>query len=143
MNLLTNEETLITSKGNNIILTNRRIYMKQSQWGSAYSISIFLEDISSLETKYNSNIIFILLAVISVLAGVYLAKENGQALVAGLIFGALFLALWFYTRKHIISISSDGGASLNFKVEGMADDKIDAFIASVSDAKLKRTEELH
>lgn len=39
------------------------------------------------------------------------------------------------SRRHIISISSDGGAALNFEVTGMSTEAIDDFIYNVSLAK--------
>ncbi len=144
MKLLPNEEKLITSNENKIILTNHRIQMTDSVWGQSFTISIFLEDISSLEIKYKSNIIFIILGVIYLLGGVYMARQGGsEAMIGGLVLGGIFFALWWFTRKHIISISSDGGASLNFMVQGMGEDKIADFIHNVSLAKQTRVNQLH
>ena len=145
MKLLPNEEKLITSNADKIILTNHRIQMTDSVWGQSFTISIFLEDISSMEIKYKSNILFIILGVICVLGGVYTAGQHGgsEAMIGGLVLGGIFFALWWFTRKHIISISSDGGASLNFMVQGMGKDKIADFIHNVSLAKQTRVNQLH
>jgi len=144
MKLLPTEEKLITSNEDKIILTNHRIQMTDSVWGQSITISIFLEDISSLEIKYKSNIIFIILSIICLLGGASSAGQEGStALIGGLVFGGIFFALWWFTRKHIISISSDGGASLNFMVQGMGDDKIDDFIHNISLAKQTRVNQLH
>lgn len=138
MLMLTNEEKLVTSNQDKVVLTNQRVFMRESQWGQSYAISIFLEDISSVETKYKSNIFFIVVAVISIVVGVVLGAKQR----VGLIVGGIFLLLWWFSRKHIISISSDGGSTMNFLVEGMRDEKIEGFIQSVSEAKLKRVNEL-
>ena len=144
MKLLPNEEKLITSNEDKIILTNHRIQMTDSVWGQSFTISIFLEDISSIEMKYKSNILFIILGVICVLGGVYMGGQNGgsESMIGGLVLGGIFFALWWFTRKHIISISSDGGASLNFMVQGMGDEKIANFIHNVSLAKQTRVNQL-
>ncbi len=59
MKLLPNEEKLITSNEDRIILTNFRITKRDEIWGKSYRISIFLEDISSIEVHFKSNCIFL------------------------------------------------------------------------------------
>ena len=54
----------------------------------------------------------------------------------------MFIALWWFSRKHLVSISSNGGKSLNFIVEKMTDDNIEDFVIKVQEAKLKRVNEL-
>jgi hypothetical protein len=145
MKLLPNEEKLIISNADKIILTNHRIQMNDSVWGQSYTISIFLEDISSIEIKYKSNLIFIIFGVLSILAGVFLAGEHngGQEIILGLVGGGVFLAFWWFSRKHIISISSDGGSVMKFIVSSMSDDKIADFIYNVSLAKQTRLNQLY
>jgi hypothetical protein len=144
MKLLPNEEKLITSNADKIILTNHRIQMTDSVWGQSFTVSIFLEDISSIEIKYKSNILLIILGVICVLGGFYMAGQSrgSEGMIGGLVLGAIFFAIWWFTRKHIISIASDGGASLNFMVQGMGDEKINDFIHNVSLAKQTRVNQL-
>lgn len=144
MKLLPNEENLVTSNGDKIILTNHRIQMTDSVWGQSFTVSIFLEDISSIEIKYKSNILLLILGAICVLGGFYMAGQHGgnDGMIGGLVLGGIFFAIWWFTRKHIISISSDGGASLNFMVQGMGDEKINNFVHDVSLAKQKRVNQL-
>ncbi len=144
MKLLPNEDRLLSSNGDKVILTNYRILMTESVWGQSFSISIFLEDISSIETKYKSNIFLLIIGAICVLVGFYSATNGGgQAMVIGVVIGGIFFAIWWFTRKHIISISSNGGALLNFMVQGMDDDIINNFVYRVSLAKLTRVNQLH
>jgi len=137
MKLLPNEEKLITSDNNNIVLTNYRIQMTDSEWGQSFSISIFLENISSIEIKYKSSIILLILGAICAIGSIYLKNPEGFIICA-----ILFAAYWF-TRKHIISISSDGGSSLSFLVQGMDDEKINDFVHNVSLAKQTRVNQLY
>jgi hypothetical protein len=67
MMLLSNEEELISSNGGKIILTNQCIHQDDREWGNAYSITIFLEDISSIEMRYSSNMIFLILGILAAL----------------------------------------------------------------------------
>ncbi len=136
MKLLSNEKELLTSNGNKIILTNYRIQLKDSIWGQSFAIIIFLEDISSIEVKYKSNLLFIALAILSLLFTVY-SNNN-----IGFLISCIFFAIWWFTRKHIIAIAPNGGSVLNFQVEGMNDSVIYDFIDNVSSAKLNRIGEL-
>ena len=61
MKLLQNEEKLITSEEDRMILTNYRITKRDEIWGKSYKISIFLEDISSIEVHFKSNIVFLII----------------------------------------------------------------------------------
>ena len=144
MTLLPNEQEIVTSNGNKVILTNLRIQMNDSNWGSSYSIEIFHEDISYVETRYKSNIVFLILGCLGILYGLYAASQSyGESLNAGFILGAVFLIMWWFSRRHVISISSDGGSSLNFEVGQMSREQIDNFISKVQTAKLRRVNQLH
>lgn len=143
MKLLPNELEVVTSNDNKIILTNHRIQMNDSMWGQSFFISIFLEDISSIETKYKSYIFFLILAGISVLGGIFGVVSGNEEAFLSLIFGGIFFAAWWFTRKHVISISSNGGSSLNFIVQGMGNEQINDFVYKVSLAKQTRVNQLH
>ena len=142
MNLLPNEEKLVSSNEDKIILTNHRIHLTDSVWGQSFTISIFLEDISSIEIKYKSTILFIILGVLCILGGFYASAQGGSFL-GGIFLGGIFLALWWFTRKHVVSVSSNGGSSLNFIVQGMADEKISDFVHKISVAKQTRVNQIH
>ena len=140
MKFLQNEEEIISSNADKIVLTNQRIMMKDEVWGKSFKISIFLEDISSIETHYKSNVLFLIIGAILALAGLSMSATHGggQMAVGGLVVGGICIAIWWFSRKHLVTISSDGGSHLNFVVEQMSDDKIEDFITNVQEAKLKR-----
>jgi len=140
MKLLQNEEGLIASNAGKINLTTHRIFMKDEIWGNSYSISIFLEDISSVEIKFKSNPIIMILGVLACLAGFFAGK---QAIIGGIVVGCILIAIWWFTRKHVIIVSSNGGSNLSFIVEGMSEDKINDFTDSIQEAKLKRVNQLY
>ncbi len=141
MKLLQNEEILVSTNEDIVLLTNHRITMKDEVWGKSFKISIFLEDISSVETHYKSNIIFLIIGVILAIGGLLMSAEGDMG-VAGLIVGGIFIALWWFSRKHLVTISSDGGKALNFAVEQMTDDKIEEFVTKIQEAKLERVNRL-
>lgn len=143
MKLLPNEEKLITSNEDRIILTNFRITKRDEIWGKSYRISIFLEDISSIEVHFKSNIILLSIGILLILAGGVIGDLGGAESSAGpLLLGGIFIAVWWFSRKHIVTVSSDGGSSLNILVKGMSDAKIEDFITSIQEVKLKRMNEL-
>lgn len=145
MKLLPNEQKLITSSDDDVILTDHRIYMTEKVLGQSYTISIFLEDIRSIEIKYKSKLIFIVLGVLFFLAGVFLSGQSSKSelFLAGLIISIIFLGLWMITRKHIISVKSISSSSLDVPVHNMSEDKINNFVHAVSVAKQKRINQLH
>ena len=59
-----------------------------------------------------------------------------------LVVGAIFLALWWFSRRHIISIHSNGGKPLEFIVGQMSDAQIEHFFDKVQLAKAERMREL-
>jgi hypothetical protein len=145
MKLLQNEEQLFTSKNKKMIVTNYRIQMVESEWGKSSSITIFLENISSIETKFKSDIWLLILAPFIMLSGFLLSGFHfGElATLAGIILGSLAIALWWATRKRHISISSDGGSKLDFLAQGMGTDKINEIVQAILIAKQTRTDQLY
>jgi hypothetical protein len=145
MRLLPNEEELTSVNFNQFTLSNYRVEKQMKDWGEKSVVSIFLEDISSLEMKYASNLSFIFFGVLFVVAGFFVAVqfEITVGMIAGLIVGGVFFALWALTRKHIILIYPSGGAPMRIDVSGMANDKILDILHSISLAKQKRANELH
>jgi hypothetical protein len=144
MQLLPNEETLVTSESERLILTTRRIRLKDKQWGRSHTVIIFLEDISSIENLYKSNILFLALAACGLFAGVLFFNDGSNTEIrnGGFIAGILFLLLWLNSRTHVVTISSNGGAKLNFVVEAMGESDVEEFLYNVSLAKAKRVEDL-
>src|SRR5690349_12164197 len=108
MMLLSNEEELVSSNGGKIILTNQRIHQDDRAWGNAYSITIFLEDISSIEMRYSSNMMFLILGIIAALFCSYSFMSDSDGAPAGISLIATlgFFVLYWISRKHIVSITS-------------------------------------
>ena len=141
MNLLPNEIDIDITNNSGIGLTNYRIYkIDKDLWGNSQMISIFLEDISSIEVKYKNYIILLILAVIVVLYGFF---ESHGDLLYSLGLAGLLVLIWFVTRKHVISIASNGGAVRDNLIAGIGKDSISKFIDQVSLAKFNRVNDLH
>lgn len=145
MKLLPNERKIVSSNGDTIVLTDHRIWMTDTEFGQSYSIGIFLEHISSIEIKYKSNVRLLFLAGIALIGGCF-----GQAIIQpnnffvfGLIVAVICVGIWWYTRKHVVSIQPDGGVSLDFMVQGMRDEQINDFVHKVFEAQQARMKVLY
>ncbi len=138
MELLANEQTILTSNNNRVVLTDHRIAVNDERLGQAYSITIFLEDISSIENSYKSKLIYLILAVIIFIGTMYVRMGS-----YGLLGVLLFLFLWYATRKHMIVISSNGGSSADILASHVSKQGVKEFIHQVVKAKAERIQMLN
>jgi hypothetical protein len=146
MQLLSDEEILVSSNQDKIILTNQRIHQSDKQWGRSYQITLFLENISSIEALYKSNLILLVLAVVTFLAGLFAPAEgymnDGTIRFGCFMFSIIFLAFWFYSKQQTVTIASNGGSKLNINVEKMSSASVVEFVDKVMAAKAERAEYL-
>lgn len=146
MNLLTNEHEIRVSNGNRVVLTNMRLHMSDKDWGYSYSNTIFLEDIGSIETKYKSNVILLVLAAAALLAGIGASANSYDSSSGSTLFFVtaifLFLIYWF-SRRHIVSITPNGGKAINFVVSKLGSKQTEDFIDDLQAAKLQRLNEIY
>ena len=140
MKLLPNEKKIIALNEGKIILTNHRIQMNGTSWGQLYSIIIFLENISSIEVKHKSNFLYFILGLFFIIGFYFINNNHIYALLA---LGVMCIALFWLTLQEVVSISSNGGSSINFIVTDIDDDEISDFIHQVSIAKQKRVRQLN
>jgi hypothetical protein len=144
MQLLPDEEILVTSNQDKIILTSQRVHLSDKQWGRSYQITLFLENISSIENVYKSNPAFLVVAGLSLAVGLITVEreyEGGMAFAAFTI-ALVFLVLWLNSRSHVVTISSNGGGKLNFLVAGMSEGEVQDFVDKVEAAKAGRMKQL-
>ena len=147
MTLLPNEKQLVTPCDQILILTTQRMQKVVKDWASSHSVTIFLEDISSVEAKFENNPAWLILGILGCLASVYFYantdQPNHDAAIVALIVGIVGLIAWFAFRQHAIKISSKGGSSLTLNVtnlkKGVADELVDQIVYT----KANRMVELH
>ena len=147
MQLLANEERLVSSNQDKVLLTTQRISLSEKEWGRSYQITIFLENISSIENLYQSNPLFAVLSGFSFLVGVILLGQ-GRDSNATFVFGCFAIAvvlliIWLSSKRQVVTIASMGGAKLNFRVTGMSADQIEGFIDKVLAAQATRIKNLN
>lgn len=165
MNLLHNEKIISISNGDKLTLTTHRVRFEYSSASlmaiiikalqgqgdepakrNRNFISIFLEQITSIEYRYRSFRIFAILALLSVLGAIYLFKENpdrnsGQA-IAALLLALIFIILYYLTRKHIIQINTAKGTA-DFDLVVTHRDIVTQIIDQIDQAKNNRVLYLH
>lgn len=147
MLLLSNEEQILTSNDDKIILTSKRIQLNDSYWYNSFQTTIFLEDISSIEKGFKSFILFLVIGCIACIigAGIYFYGGSGDREISPLFFvaGIVSLIIWFFSRKHIIKIKPNGGTAIIFTITRMADNLVEEFIYKISVAKDERLNNLN
>jgi len=145
MHFLSDEDLIVSSNENKVILTNLRIHLSDREWGRSYSNTLFLEDISSIEVRYRSNIIFLGLGILGLLAWLGVATNESVSTQQSMLYlgvALVLLVLYWLSRKHVISISPNGGKSINFEVSNMDSLQIEDFVGKVQEAKLSRLKEI-
>ncbi len=128
------EEPVLASENNRIVLTSRRI--RQAENKTDFT-SIMLEKISSIEVRYQSWILILLAGIICIVAGFILLRNGSVEAMACFGVGGICILVYIVTRKHIVSISSDGGAKIVFATRGMSKERVIEFVDKVEEAKNK------
>jgi hypothetical protein len=144
MQLLPDENILVTSNQDKVILTNQRIHLSDKDWGRSSQITIFLENISSIENVYKSNPIFLVIAALGAVIGLLTFGRlvEGNVSIGAFVVTIAFLLLWVNSRQHAVIISSNGGGKLIFLVGGMNAGQVQDFVDKVQAAQAKRVGQL-
>ena len=142
MLLLPGEEELVISNEDKIILTNLRIHMSDKLYGRRYQITIFLEDIASIENHYKGDNAYLVPAFLCLFIAM-INIVNFTLLAGDILLGILFLVLWVNSRRRQITICSRGGKPMSIEVEGMNKDQIEDFLFELQRAKQARVGTLY
>ncbi len=115
-------EKLITESGNRqVMLTTHRLRYHEGTSSNSDFTSIMLDKISSIEVKYQSNILFLIIGVITI----------------PIVVGIVFILIYYFTRKHVVSVNPDGGKSIIFETRGMKREYLEEFIFKIESASMK------
>lgn len=139
MKLLPNEEKIMNFRDDFVTLTDLRINHTGVKWGKSYTIDIFLEDISSVEKKYKSYPLLLLLSGISIIYAI--VAQNSYTI--GILFALGFILIWLLTRTFILQVSSDGGAAITLQVHKLGNESIEKLMDEIFLAKHKRINHLY
>ncbi|HEU0086436.1 MAG TPA: hypothetical protein VFQ77_02080 [Pseudonocardiaceae bacterium] len=122
-----------------VILTSHRVRLTSQAVGSNEVISIMLDELASCGLTRTSKPIFLILAGISALFGIYLASGFGGNAVStlSLMLVAAFVILYFATRRQELGLASAGDA-IRVQTQGIRADAVVEFIDAVEEAKNAR-----
>jgi hypothetical protein len=101
---------------------------------------MLLDKVSSCETRYLSFPILLVLGIVAMLLGGYTLMGLGGEGVGAMAIatGLVFIIAYFVTRKHVVSIASDGGARIGFETKGMKREAVVSLINWIEKAKHER-----
>lgn len=117
-----NEELLLESTNHQVKLTTHRLRYYETSRKNADFTSIMLDKISSVELMYYKPSIWMLILGILTLP---------------ILVGIIILLIFFLSRKHVVSVTSDGGKSILFETQGMKRQFLEDFIDEVEAASMK------
>lgn len=131
------DEKLISEADNKLItLTTHRI-----RFNTRFKIvSIMLNQVSSVEIHYVTNVWFLIFAGISSVGGVVysISEEDPAGLILGGIIAIVFFAFYRLTRKHTLSIKSSSN-TIDLLIKGMTHENILGFVNDLEEAIAKYT----
>ena len=145
MNFLTNEEQILNSDENKVILTTHRIEQTTKEWGSYYSMSLFLEDISAVELRAQSIPLLLILGVLLLLIGFYTTVQAGYGSQQAFIFivtGLVLLGAWLLARQRMIKVTANSGRAMSIDARRLSQQKSKEFMNKLLQAKSTRIDSL-
>ena len=122
MTSIENEKLLLESDNKQIRLTTHRLRYYESPKKSSNFNSIMLDRISSIELNYYKSSIWLLIIGI---------------LTIPILIGIILIILFFTSKRHIVTITPDGGKSIIFETKGMKREFLEDFIDKVEDISFK------
>ena len=112
MKLFEDEKLIIESSNKQIKLTDQRLrYYEKSDF-----ISIMLNKVSSVElTYYKSSIWILIIGIVS----------------APVIVGFILIYIYFISKRHVVSVTPDGGRPIIFATKGLKREFLEEFIYEI------------
>lgn len=139
MDLFPSEEYLVQSNNDRLVLTTHRLQLTSKDWGSSYKNILFIEDISSIEVRYSSLVIALVIGVFALIGGLMWANDSSVSqLNIATISGIILIIVYFLSRRYLVSITPNGGKPLNFEIGQMSTEEVNDFIDKVQLAKHAR-----
>ncbi|MCD8426030.1 hypothetical protein LNJ40_12110 [Tenacibaculum dicentrarchi] len=122
MNALENEKLIIESDNKQIRLTSHRLRYYETPKNNADFTSIMLDKISSIElTYYKSSIWLLIIGIVAI----------------PILVGLILIYMFFTSKRHVISVTPDGGKPIIFETKGMKRNFLDDFVDKVEESSMK------
>ena len=132
--MLKDEQVVLSSENDALILTTERVRYKSEVWGSSELVSMTLNSVASCVYKTKSYPIILILAAIVIVVAF---AERGDITAYLVILSVILVVAYFLTRQAVLSISSNGGEAIVAPVKGMSQERITKFIDALENEKLK------
>lgn len=139
--LIEGEEVITRSGGGEVVLTNKRLRFGQLENTPSQMRSILLANIALIEIEYQVTKSYLTTSVIAFLAAIALYYYNYeiQFTIGLAIIGAIFLMMYFSSRRHRIRVTSKGGKGFPISTSGMPSSKVLKFVNSIEENILLST----
>lgn len=117
--LIQDENILKTSNDSSITLTNLRIIQRIDK----DTTTISLDKVSCIKVHYVSKWYYLIIGSVGTFFGLLAAMNSrgreSTISLGILLVGVVFLLLYYFSRKHLVSIISDSGDSIDFQTQGI------------------------
>lgn len=133
MKLLPGEREVVRTNGGILVLTTHRVRLDQQEAGRSQIVSIMLDQVASCGLITKSYPLLLLFAITVALLALWM-RQIGAAVVGG----GFFVALYWFSRRAILSVASSG-AAIEIGATGLSREALVDFIDSVETAKLAFT----
>ena len=131
INLVPGEKVVMSSTGDVLTLTTRRVRYNSVQWGQTILTSITLDSVASCGLLTLSYPVLLLISVV-LIAGAIIAETP-----AILIVTVILVVAYFLTRRAVIFVSSSGGDHIHADASSLSRQAIIEFLEAVEFEKLK------
>ena len=117
-----NEKVILESDNNQLRLTTHRLRYNETASSNSDFTSIMLDKISSIElTYYKSSIWLLIIGILTI----------------PIIVGIILIIIFFTSKRHVVSVTPDGGKPIIFETKGMKREFLEGFIDKVEAASMK------
>lgn len=145
LTLLPDESVLVaweTKRGaEELIVTTHRVQVSQRATGWRSKTNIMLESLSACTLEFRSHVVFIILAVLFLVAGLMFISDAPELTVGGVVIGMLFAILYACTRGNELKFITSG-AEIRVPSSGRSLNEVRHLIETVEAAKNARYNQL-
>jgi hypothetical protein len=149
LTLLPDETVLLAwetqSGAEELIVTTHRIRLSRRAIGWRWTTSMLLESITVCMLEFRSRILFIVLAVLSLIGGMAVTPvaDHWWPLIVGVLLGLLFAVLYVRSRDQVVAFMASG-TTITVRSSGRSLDEVRQLVETVEAAKNARyTQRFH
>lgn len=131
------ERTLLSSDGNKLAVTTRRVRLMRSRAGSSELVSITLDAIASCRITFTSHPALVGVGAASAVFGyIEQTPTDGSPIFYGLGAALVLVVAYFVTRKQVLEVASRGGSKIVVPVKGIPLERTLEIVDTIEDARL-------